>query len=305
MSTTLGLGTAPIANLYHEVAEDVAVSTIQAALDCGYGHIDTAPYYGRGLAETRVGLALRGVPRTSYRLSTKVGRIIENGEARFDFSRDGVVRSLSESFARLGVDHVDIAFVHDPDEHEAEVLATALPALIDLKEQGAIGAIGVGMNAWPMLQRFAAIGGFDAFLLAGRYTLLEQGALPLLDTCHRLSIEIVLGGVFNSGILATGAVADAHYNYAAPSAEIVARVERLRGMCTRHVVPLSAAAMQFGAAHPAVKTLLVGVASPEEAAANAAGFARPIPAEFWEALRDEGFIDPATPLPARLFNLTI
>ncbi len=295
----LGFGSAPIAGLYAEISDAAAVETVHHALARGVTHFDTAPLYGAGRAETRLGLALAGVPRDRYSLSSKVGRLLdaETRKVSFDYSRDGVLRSLEGSLQRLGTDRVDMLLIHDPDHHQDEALAEAFPTLDELRRQGVVRAIGAGMNQWEALQRFAHEAEFDCFLLAGRYTLLEQGALGFLDHCHAAGIGIFLGGVFNSGILATGVAPGVRHNYRPPSPEVAAAVTALEATCARHGVALNAAALQFAQAHPAVTTLVVGVVSAAEIDANLTALYAPIPAALWAELAAAGLIDPHAPRP--------
>jgi D-threo-aldose 1-dehydrogenase len=295
----LGLGTAPLSGLYRHVEEAEASAVIHAALDQGVTLFDTAPLYGRGLSERYLGAALAGVPRERYLISTKVGRLFDDphGSIVFDFSRDGVLRSLEGSLQRLHTDRVDILHIHDPDNHQEEALEEAFPTLEELRRQGVVAAIGAGMNQWEALLHFAHFADFDCFLLAGRYTLLEQGALPFLDACQAKGIGVLLGGVFNSGILATGAVPGAKHNYRDAPPDILHRTQAIQDICARHGVPLAAAALQFCCAHPAVASLVVGAVTPGEVQANAAGLQAPIPARLWEDLRVEGLVDAHAPAP--------
>jgi len=298
----LGFGSAPIAHLYGNVPLDQALVTVHTALERGVTLLDTAPWYGLGEAERRLGLALRGVPRGRYTLSTKVGRVLEDGGARFDFSRDGVLRSLEGSLERLQTDRLDIVHLHDPDDFERQALEEALPTLLELRGQGVIGAVGAGMNQVAMLERFAQYagaqhGGFDVFMLAGRYTLLEQGGLDLLNLCAERGIVVLLGGVFNSGILATGAVPGAKYNYQDAPPELLERVRRLEGVCREFGVSLAAAALHFPLAHPAVASIVVGAASSAELEANLRNLQVPPSLEFWTALRDRGLLSLEVPVP--------
>lgn len=295
----LGFGSAPVAGLYQTIGDEAAVEVIRAALDEGVTLFDTAPLYGAGRAERLVGQALAGVPRDRYLISTKVGRVLNpDGRPGFDYSRDGVLRSLEGSLKRLQTGRVDILHIHDPDNHQEEALAEALPTLVELREQGVIRAVGAGMNQWQVLEKFARGGGFDCFLLAGRYTLLEQGSLEFLNLCHSLGIGILLGGVFNTGILATGAVADAKHNYRSASPEILQRTAAIEADCAAHGVALNAAAMHFAKAHPAVATLVIGMATVDEVRWNVAALHAAIPAAFWADLRARGAVDPKAPLPA-------
>lgn len=262
---------------------------------------DTAALYSLGLSETRLGLALRGVPRASYLLASKAGWDISQGNpVRNNFTRDFILRSVEASLQRLGVPYLDIAHIHDPDGCRQQALDEAFPALYELREQGVIRAVGSGMNQWQMLAEFARHAEVDCFLLAGRYTLLEQTAVPLLELCQQKGITVVLGGVYNSGILVTGPVPGARYNYEPAPPEILARVRRLEAVCARHGVALQAAALQFARSHPAVRTLVMGAASAAEYASTLAAAEASIPAALWDDLRAEGLLaaDAAVPTPA-------
>src|SRR5262245_50684276 len=296
--TRLGLGTVPIGGGLDPVSETQAIETVRTALDLGVTLIDTAPVYGKSRSERRLGQALAGVPRERYVLSTKVGRIVEpDGSWQFDFSRDGALRSLESSLERLKLDRVDIVLVHDPDDHEQEALTGAFPALAELRAQGVIGAIGAGMNQWQMEQRFAHNVDVDCFLLAGRYTLLEQGALEFLELCRERQIGVFMGGVFNSGILATGARPGARYQYADAPPEILERAGQIEAICARHGVPLYVAAAQFPLAHLAVTAVVLGAASPAEMRANRAALAAELPPELWADLRGAGLLREDAPTP--------
>lgn len=296
--TRVGLGTAPIGNLYAPISDEQAVSVVKAALAAGVNLVDTAPLYGAGVSERRVGAALRDVPRERVVISTKVGRLVEpDGSIPFDYSRDAVLRSFEESLKRLGVDRIDILHIHDPDDHERQALDEAFPTLAKLRAQGVIGAIGAGMNQWQMLERFARNADFDCFLLAGRYTLLEQTSLEFLELCRSRGIGVFLGGVFNSGILATGPRPGAKYQYADAPPEIMERARRLEQVCQRHGVPLATAAVQFAAAHPAVTALVLGAVTPQEFEANLRSLEAAIPTALWEELRAEQLIHPDAPFP--------
>ena len=299
--TRLGLGTAPLGGLYAPVARDEALRTIDAAWQAGIRFFDTAPLYGHGLAEIRLGEALAKRPRDSYVLATKVGRLLRPMEGNvvedrhykgtppvspvFDFSYDGVMRSVEESLARLKLDRIDILHIHDPDDHYDAALAGAYPALAQLRREGVVGAIGAGMNQWEMLQGFAVQGNFDCFLLAGRYTLLDRSAeASLLPMCDRKSISVIAGGVYNSGILAHPHPG-AKFNYEAAPAALVAEARRLEGICKARGVPLKAAAIQFPFTHPAVSAVLTGARSEAELRDNVAMFETPLPSDLWNALR--------------------
>ena len=310
----LGLGTAPLGNLFAEVAEADADATVGAALAAGITFLDTAPHYGLGLAERRIGRTLARLPRERFVLSTKVGRLVRprrEGEvpdpegfvatpaARrvWDFSRDGVRRSLAESLARLGLDRVDVALVHDPDEHERDASLHALPALAELRAEGVVRAIGAGMNQAEMLTRFVRDLDVDVVLMAGRYSLLDQGALvELLPACAERGVAVVIGGVFNSGLLADPRPG-ANFDYAPAPPELVGRAGRLHAVCARHGVPLRAAALAFPFGHPAVTSVLVGARSAAEVQDAVAMLGRPVPAELWTELVAEGLLPGHVPTP--------
>lgn len=296
--TRLGLGAAPLGNLHQELSEADAIAIVQTALENGTRFIDTAPLYGRGASERRVGAALRGVPRDSYTLSTKVGRLIgDDGSVSFDFSRDGVRRSLDASLQRLGVDRVDIALVHDPDSHYQQAVDEAFPTLADLRAQGVVRAIGAGMNQWQMEADFVRAADPDCFLLAGRYTLLEQTALDFLDLCRARNIGVFLGGVYNSGILARGPAPGTTYNYQPAPPAIRDRVARLQEVCAAHGVPLRTVALAFARAHPAVTSLVVGADSAAQFADTMALWDAPVPAALWVDLGAAGLIADGAPTP--------
>lgn len=306
-----GLGTGPLGNLYTAVTEDDAQATVHAALESGWTLLDTAPHYGAGLAEERLGRALRGVPRDSYLLSSKVGRLLEPlapGEPadpqgfvdtpprrrRWDFSRDGVLRSVEESLARLGTDRLDIVHLHDVDDpaHWPTVHEQAFPALAELRDQGAVGAVSVGMNTVAPLTAFVRDLDLDAILLANRYTLLDQrSAQGLLALCGRRGTSVIVGGVFNSGLLADPRPG-ATYDYAAASPELVERARAIAARCARHGVELRAAALRFPHRHPAVAGVLVGCRSAAEVRENAAATGGPVPEELWAELQAEGLARP-------------
>lgn len=296
----LGLGCAPLGNLFTAVTDDEAAATVAAAWDAGIRYFDTAPQYGHGLSETRLGAALADHPRDEYTLVSKVGRVLvapAPGATRppsgfvdipevdpvFDFSRDGILRSLDDSLTRLDTDRLDIVHVHDPDDHEADALATAFPTLIELREQGVIGKVGCGMNQVAMLARFVEQVDLDSILLAGRYTLLDRSGAQLLATCESYGIDVIAGGVFNSGLLADPVVG-ATFDYAAAPAELVERARVLQVTCAEFGVPLPAAALQFVARHSAVARTLIGARSAAEIEADIAYAEVEIPTELWAAL---------------------
>ena len=302
--TRLGLGTAPLGGLYTSVEEAQARAVVRRALDLGVGYVDTAPQYGHGTAERRVGAALAGVERGSYVLSTKVGRLVvprpdgDTGtfadappsDVVFDFSADGVRRSLEESLDRLGVDRVDVAYVHDPDDHADEAIRTAYPVLHELRAQGVVGAIGVGMNSTAIPTRFVRETDVDVVLLAGRWTLLDRsGGVELLPACLERGVSVVVGGVYNSGVLADPR-AGAHFDYAPAPEPVVAAAARMAGLCAAHGVPLKAAALQFPYRHPAVASVLTGARSVAELEENLRMLATPVPAPLWAELEGAALV---------------
>lgn len=302
--SSLGLGTAPLGGLFTAVADADAHAVVRSAAALGIGYIDTAPLYGHGTAERRVGAVLRDFERSRFVVSTKVGRLIVDDAgagtgmfadappsvALFDFSRDAVRRSLDASLARLCVDRVDVVYIHDPDDHEHQALTEAYPTLHALRDEGVVRAIGVGMNTSRIPTRFVRETDIDVVLLAGRYTLLDQsGAVDLLPACVERGVSVVAGGVYNSGILADPRPG-ATYDYARAAPEVVARARGLREVCGRHGVPLTAAAIQFPIAHPAVVCVLTGARSVTELEENAAAFEIPIPDELWDELIAESFL---------------
>jgi D-threo-aldose 1-dehydrogenase len=313
--SALALGTAPLGNLFAPVAEEDAAATVGSALEAGLTYVDTAPHYGLGLAERRLGRLLAGVPRDRFVVSTKVGRLVrplapgetadpegfaDSPPARrvWDLSGDGVRRSLEESLERLGLDRVDILLLHDPDDHEREAYEQALPALIGLRDQGVVTAIGAGMNQAEMLTRFVRDLDIDVVLVAGRYSLLDQRALAeLLPTCAARGTAVVVGGVFNSGLLADPRPG-ATFDYAPAPPELVDRAARLAEVCARHGTPLRAAALAFPFGHPAVTSVLVGARSAAEVKDAVACFEWPVPGELWAELVATGLLPADVPTPA-------
>ena len=284
---------------------------VEAAWSAGIRFFDTAPQYGNGLAEQRLGAVLRAKPRDQYVLATKVGKLLRAGAPPqsdtfpgapplnpvFDFSYDGVMRSIEESVKRLGIDKIDILHIHDPDDHFEAALTGAYRALDRLRTEGTIQAVGAGMNQAEMLARFARDGDFDCFLLAGRYTLLDQvGLKELLPLCAERGIAIIAGGVFNSGILADPRPGT-HYNYATAPDELVQRAGRINAICRRHGVSLKAVAIQFPLGHPAVQTVLTGCRSGDELRENVEAFQAPVPPSVSEDLKAEGLLPAEAPVP--------
>jgi D-threo-aldose 1-dehydrogenase len=319
--TALGFGAASIGNLYREVGDEQAAHAVKAAWQAGMRYFDTAPHYGLGLSERRLGLGLADYPRDEYVISTKVGRILvdnprgdgsdlDNGFAVpatlkrvWDFSADGVRRSLEDSLRRLAHDRVDIALLHDPDEspQPLDALKFAYPALDELRREGAVGAIGVGSKDPAMLARFATETDVDVLMIAGRYTLLEQPALDdVLPACEQRGISVINVGVFNSGLLAAAwPDASRPYEYGAAPAEMVKRAQEIAVRCNKHGVNLPQAALAFAGAHPAVASVVVGAGKPEHIQRSAEWFAAPAPpAQLWTDLVEAGLLRPDAVTPS-------
>jgi len=318
----LGFGTAPFGDAAN-AAEAAARSAFDAASDAGLRYFDTAPLYGLGLAEHRLGACLRSVAREEKVISTKVGRLLKPRRAQprgaaaidrgrpfdyeYDYSYEATIRSLEDSLRRLDSSHVDIVLIHDVnrrwqgdrlEQRYREAMEGAYRALDDLRRTGEIGAIGVGVNDWEILLRFAADGDFDCFMLAGRYTLLDHTALDrFMPECERRSIAVLMAAPYNSGILATGAAPGATFFYTDAPPEIVERTRSIERICKRHGVALPAAALQFPLAHPAVASVVTGMRTREEVAQNIAHCRRPIPSQFWQELKHEGLIAITAPVP--------
>ena len=325
--TELGFGSAPLGNLYRAITEEDARSTLQAAWQSGCRYFDTSPLYGLGLSETRINNFLRGKARPEYVISTKVGRLLQvcppdqrTGIGKFfetpsrlevyDYSYDGVMRSLEFSLERLGLDQVDVLFVHDlciythgskaaSDARIEEFFGTGgYDAMISLRDQGVVKAIGGGINEWEVCETLARRGDFDLFLLAGRYTLLEQESLAsFLPLCEQRGIGIVLGGPYNSGILATGPKPGAQFNYFDAPPEIVEKVARIDEVCQRHGVPIIEAALQFPLFHPAVVSVIPGGQSAAQVESNRRFLDTNIPAALWAELKAAGLMRADAPTP--------
>ncbi|MGH6900510.1 MAG: aldo/keto reductase [Geminicoccaceae bacterium] len=323
--TIMGCGGAPLGNMYQAFPDAQARATLEACYDAGIRYFDTAPLYGFGLSEHRLGEALRGRKRDDFVLSTKVGRLLEPGDPAtlehgqfkdalpfaqvYDYAYDGVMRSLEHSLQRLGTHRIDVLLVHDLDvwTHGSEAarrarveefMAGGYRAMLELREEGAVRAIGAGVNETAACQDLAERGDFDCFLLAGRYTLLEQGPLDdLLPLCERRHIALIVGGAYNTGILATGATPGAYFQYAPAPPEIVARVRRIEAVCGRHGVRLPTATLQFPLGHPAVATVVPGMRAPAEVTENVEIFAPDVPADFWAELKHEGLLRADAPTP--------
>jgi D-threo-aldose 1-dehydrogenase len=322
-----GFGAAPLGNLFHPVAEVEAIALVRHAYGAGVRYFDTAPHYGNGLSESRIGKGLRGIARDEYVLSSKVGRILVPDRAapreqnsyvdvlpyrqRWDYSRAGTLRSIDDSLERLGVSRLDIVYIHDIDRatHGAayaarleEVVGGAIPALAELRERGVIGGFGLGVNDWRVCVEVLARVDLDIVLLAGRYTLLDQSALTeLLPLCEQRGVVIVVGGPYNSGILATGShPADGRaptFDYAPAPPVLIARVAAIEAVCAEFDVPLRAAALQFPLAHRAILSVIPGARTISELDENVELAAYDISPMFWQALSDRGLIAPGTPLP--------
>ena len=318
----LGFGGAPLGNLFSVVAENTAEAALDAAWNAGWRYFDTAPLYGHGIGERRIGQFLKSKPRDAYRLSTKVGRLLvpQSGKVDggayvdvppvapvYDYSRDGTLRSVEASLERLGTGRIDILLIHDIDRFThrdeqprrfREAMEGAYPALAELRAQGVVGAIGLGVNDWKVAEDVVRIADVDCVLLAGRYTLLEQEALAsFLPLCIEKQVSIIAGGVFNSGILATGPRPGAIYNYAPAPQAVLDRAAALERVCKVHGVPLAAAALQFPFAHPAVATVLIGARAAGEVEADKALLAHPIPSALWADLKRERLIAAEAPTP--------
>ena len=315
----LGFGAASLGNLYRAIDDDQAAATVAAAWQAGVRYYDTAPHYGIGLSERRLGAVLRAHSRADYTVSTKVGRIlVPGGEGSdlangfdtpathhrvWDFSADGVRRSLDASLTRLGLDRVDIVLMHDPDESDQpeRALTEAYPALDALRREKVIGAIGVGSKDVPTLLRFAAETDVDALMIAGRYTLLEQPALDaVLPACSARGISVLNAGIFNSGLLASPwPDASRPYEYGTAPAEVVHRAQAIATLCRAYEVTLPQAAIAFAGAHPAVASVVVGAGRPGHIETSAAWHAAPSPpAGLWDDLRAQGLLRPDAPVPA-------
>ena len=327
--TELGFGAAPLGNLYRAIDPEEAQKTLEAAWKAGIRYYDTAPLYGLGLSETRLNRFLYGKKRKDYVISTKVGRILEvckpeertgigkffdtpSRKERFDYTYDGVMRSLEFSLERLGVDSIDIVFAHDVDvfTHKSEAARDAhvktlmakktggYEALVKLRDQKVIKAFGAGINEWQVAETLTRAGDFDIFLLAGRYTLLEQEALnSFLPLCEERGVGIVLGGPYNSGILATGPKPGAWYNYDPAPKDILERVRKIEAVCKAHKVKLPQAALRFPLHHPQVVSVIPGGVTPKEVTLNAATMSVKLPKALWKDLKAQGLLRADAPVP--------
>jgi D-threo-aldose 1-dehydrogenase len=321
----LGFGTAPLGNLFRPLSERDAQATLDAAWKAGIRYYDTAPLYGLGLSETRLNHFLRGKKRSDYVISTKVGRRLtvcapkdRTGIGKFfdtpsrreiyDYTYDGIMRSLEDSLERLGIDAVDILFVHDidvfthgseaaRDAHVETLMSSGYKALMKLRGEKVVKAIGAGVNEWQVCETLLLRGDFDLFLLAGRYTLLEQEALEsFLPLCEERGAGIVLGGPYNSGILAVGPVKGAMYNYDPAPKAVLERVAAIEAVCRAHKVKLPQAALRFPLMHPSVVTVIPGAASPKEVALNLKTMSVKIPKALWKDLKSKGLMRADAPV---------
>ena len=323
--TELGFGGASIGELFVRVSEMDARATLAAAWEAGVRYFDTAPWYGRGLSELRTGSVLRDCPRDDYVLSTKVGRWLRPATAEgfdgspwlggapnevvFDYTYDGIMRSVEGSRLRLGITRFDVAWIHyldllyfDPatlDAHFRDLVGSGWRALEELRDSGQIGAIGAGINDLGLMPRFLDIGDIDAFLVDMPYTLLDQAVLDEeFPACVDRGVGFVIGAVYASGILAKGAIPGAKYAYAEPPLAVTEKTRRIQAICDRHAVPLAAAALQFPLGHPSVASVIPGASSPDQQARNVTAFRQPIPAELWAELKHEGLLRGDAPVPA-------
>ena len=323
-TTAIGFGSAPLGNRFRTVDEDTCGHLVDDAWDHGVRLFDTAPMYGHGLAENRLGTALRSRPREEYLLATKVGRLLRTSARGnqdsmwtnvppmgivYDYSYTGTMRSIEDSMQRMLTDRIDIAFIHDCDRYGhgenqpavfEEAITGAAHALLELRDEGVIGAVGMGVNEADVCVAAAQRADFDVFLLAGRYTLLEQDPLDeLMPLCVDKGISMILGGVFNSGILAAGTTSGAHHNYDAPSEQVLTRVRSIEAICARYDIPIAAVALQFVLAHPAVASALVGASNLTQQADNFRAATINVPDDVWTELQQQNLIRADAPRPNR------
>ena len=312
--TELGFGGGPLGGLFAPLDDDTAAGALAAAWDCGIRYFDTSPHYGIGHSERRTGHFLRSQPRGEFTLSTKVGRLLVEQDPAgrmdesfevpathrrvWDFSRDGIMRSVDDSLTRLGVDRIDVLFLHDAEEHFEAALREGYPALAELRGQGVTGAIGAGMYHTAKLTRLVREADIDVVMLAGRYTLLDHSALAdLLPACAERGVSVLAASIFNSGLLATPRpVTGAHFDYAPAAPELLARAHRIADVCEAHGATLPQVAMAFPLHHPVVAGIVVGMRSAAEARRNAASFEAGVPAQVWADLRREGLLDERAPV---------
>jgi D-threo-aldose 1-dehydrogenase len=314
----VGLGTAVLGNFQQAISDDDAIAVIDHTLAAGIRYLDTAPLYGHGLAERRIGRAIAAAPQTELIVSTKVGRLLRENAPRdetqyhdgvpfyqqvpsagpvWDFSYDGIRQSVEESLRRIGIDRFDVLHLHDPDDHFAQASSTGYRALRDLRSEGKVQAIGAGMNGSGPLADLVRACDLDVVLLAGRYTLLDQTSMnDLMPLCEKRGVSVVIGGVFNSGILLDPSPG-AHFNYLPANNDVLAKASAIQAVCTRHDVPIAAAAVQFPLAHPRVCTVLVGPRTIAELDVDLSLFDVKIPPQLWADLRHEGLLRADVPTP--------
>jgi D-threo-aldose 1-dehydrogenase len=324
MVTDMGFGAAPIGNFLRPISEEVSGAMVQHAWDAGMRYFDTAPLYGHGLSELRLGQNLRWKTRDEFVFSSKVGRLLTPAPRasidftpwvdaapftfRFDYSYDGAMRSLEDSLQRMAIERIDIAFIHDCDVfthgvpqqkiYFKQAMEGAYKALLKMREQGVVKAIGFGVNEWQVCHEALKQGDFDGFLLAGRYTLLEQDSLDeFLPLCEKRNAAVVIGGGLNSGILATGAIPGAKYNYSPAPAHIMEKVKKIEAVCAEHNVPLPAAALQFLLAHPAIVSHVPGTRTVQQMEQNIAWISHPIPKQLWQELKRKELLRADAPVP--------
>ncbi|WP_406675134.1 aldo/keto reductase [Nonomuraea sp. N2-4H] len=311
--TELGFGGGPLGGLFEPLDDATAAGALKAAWEAGIRYYDTSPHYGIGHSERRIGELLRDKPRAEFTLSTKVGRLLvpQDPQGRmdeefavpathrrvWDFSRDGVLRSVEDSLARMGVDRIDVLFLHDAEQHFEAALRDAYPALAELRAQGVVGAIGAGMYDSAKLTRLVRETDADVVMLSGRYTLLNHSALDdLMPACAERGVSVLAASVFNSGLLATERPREgARYDYAPATPYVLERVHRIADVCAAHGVTLPQAAMAFPLLHPAVAGVVAGMRSAEEVRRNVAAFSSPVPAALWSDLREAGLLDERAP----------
>ncbi len=311
--TELGFGGGPLGGLFEPLDDETAAVALAAGWDAGIRYFDTSPHYGIGQSERRTGGLLRQQPRGEYTLSTKVGRVLVPQDAAgrtdesfhvpathrrvWDFTRDGVRRSVEDSLTRLGVDRIDVLFLHDAEEHFSDALRDGYPALAELRAEGVVAAIGAGMYHTAMLTRLVRETDTDVVMLSGRYTLLDHSAVAdLLPACAERGVSVLAAGIFNSGVLATPRpAAGAHYDYEPASDELLRLAHRIADVCEAHGVTLPQAAMAFPLRHPVVAGIVVGMRTAGEVARNAESLGVAVPARLWDDLRGEGLLDARTP----------
>jgi D-threo-aldose 1-dehydrogenase len=316
--TELGLGAAQFGNLYRETTDEQAASAVVAAWDAGIRYFDTAPHYGLGLSEQRLGPLLAGYPRSDYIVSSKVGRLLVDSPelagrqddqgfvvpaARrrvWDFSRDGILRSFEASLARTGLDSIDIVYLHDPDDHLEQALGEGIETLIELRDQGVVRAVGAGMKQSDALATLIRAADVDLVMLAGRYTLLEQGAADdLLPLAMDRGVGVVIAGVYNTGLLSSARPSvGAKYEYEDAPTELIARANAIADVCERHGISLPAAALAFPLLHPAVLSVVVGVRDASQVNSNVERYSTSIPADLWSDLREHHLLPDLTHLNA-------